>query len=144
MPEAHDIYGVVFKNGTATLLGRIMGADGNAITQSTFPAAGLSSSGECGVTASYTLYLLDDQDPDSRTPVSGHENVAVAIADLIYDALQTDDIWTVDDEGYNFKHTLDICPDNAFAIAGRRYLVVFRLYPLDGDVIIARFRLNCI
>lgn len=132
MPDAQDIYGTVFKNGSATLLARVVGADGSAIQQ-----ADLAS-------AKYTIYLLDDTDPDSGTAVTGHTDVAVAVADLIFDTLQNDNLWDVDATGYNFRHVLDVSANQAFATAGRHYRIVFELTPTSGQVILVRFQVHAI
>ena len=144
MPGASDVFGTVFKEGTGINLARIVGSLGTDMEQEDFASLSGSSSGACGVTATYTIYLLDDQDADSRTAVAGHQIVTIDIADVIFNALQTDDLWDVDDTGYNFKHTIEICDDAAFAIAGRRYLVEYRLVPATGQPIIVRFRLDVI
>ncbi len=143
MARAENIHGSVFKNGTATLLARVVGANGSNVVQSDFYLA-LSSSGDCGVSATYSIYLLDAQNPDSRTIIAAHFNVSLDITDIIFDALQTGSIWTVDDTGYNFKHTIEICDDPAFTIAGRQYLVEYTLVPITGQPVILRFLLSCI
>jgi len=131
--QATDIHGQTFKNGTATLLARIVGQGGAAMVQ-----ADVSSS-------SYTIYLLDDQDADSRTPVAGHTDVELTVGAVMFTSLQTDGMWTVDDIGYNFRHLLDVAAHQAFSIAGRRYLVEYRLVPAGGgQVIVVRFRMNVI
>lgn len=132
MADASDIHGVVFKNGSATLLARVVGADGTHITQAQIDSA------------VYTVYLLEDDDPDAATPVTGHTDVAVDVASLIYNTLQNDDLWDVDDTGYNFKHVLDVSTDQAFATAGRSYRIVFQLSPTSGQAIIVRFRVHAI
>ncbi len=132
MAEAIDIHGSAFKNGSATLLARIVGQDGDNILQSDVN------------TIVYTVYLLDDQDPNTRTPVTGHTDVSLTVADIIFNTLQTDAIWTVDATGYNFRHVLDVSSNPAFAIAGRRYLVEYQLTPAVGQMIIVRFRINVI
>ena len=132
MADASDVHGVVFKNGSATLLARVVGADGAAVTQSEIASA------------KYTAYLLDENDPDAATPVTGHADVAVDVASLIYDVLQNDELWDVDDTGYNFKHVLDVSSHPLFTIAGRIYRVVFELAPESGQVILVRFRLHAI
>jgi hypothetical protein len=130
MAEAIDIHGNAFKNGSATLLARVVGQSGANVVQSDIN------------TIKYTVYLLDDQDPDSRTAVSGHTNVTLAVANVIFNTLQTDPIWTVDAIGYNFCHVLNVSSNQAFAIAGRRYLVEYQLSPVVGQMIFARFRIN--
>jgi hypothetical protein len=132
MAEAIDIYGTAFKNGSATLLARIVGPYGDTLVPGDL------------TDLRYSVYLLDDQDPDSRTVVAGHENVSLAIADVLFDTLQTDPSWTADAIGYNFRHVLDVSLQPAFAIAGRRYLVEYRLTPTLGQRILVRFRINVI
>ena len=132
MADAQDIHGTVFKNGSATLLARVVGADGSPVTQSDVASA------------KYTVTLLDESDPDAATPVTGHTDVAVAVASLIYDTLQNDDLWDVDDTGYNLKHVLDVSANQAFATAGRSYRITFELVPTSGQVILVRFRVHAI
>ena len=132
MANAEDIHGVAFKNGSITLLARVVGADGRNLA-----LADVSS-------AQYTVYLLDDDDADGRTAVTGHTNVALTPADVIFDSLQTDALWTADTTGYNFRHVLDISQNQAFAIAGRRYLVEVELTPPTGQSMLIRFRVNVI
>ena len=129
---SNDTYGTVQKGGTATCLARVVGEDAAAISQTDIS------------TATYSVFLLDDDDPDGRTVVSGHDGESLVAASIIFNSLQTDARWTVDDTGYNFRHTIDISTDNAFTVAGRNYLVEYRLVPSAGQVIIVRFRLNCI
>ena len=132
MAEAMDIHGTAFKNGSVTLLARIVGAGGANVLQADIN------------TVKYTVYLLDDQNPDSRTAVSEHANVTLAVADVIFNTLQTDAIWTVDTTGYNFRHVLDVSAHQAFTVAGRRYLVEYQLTPAVGQIILVRFRINVI
>ena len=129
---SNDTYGTVQKGGTATCLARVVGEDAVAINQTAIS------------TATYSVFLLDDDDPDSRTAVDGHDGESLVISSIIFNSLQTDARWTVDDTGYNFRHTIEVSADNAFTIAGRNYLVEYRLLPSAGQVIIVRFRLNCI
>ncbi len=132
--NAYDVLGPVFKNGSATLLARVVGSDGTVLQQADIASV------------AYTIYLLDDDDPDAAAEIEGHTDEAVDVASLIYDSLQTDDLWgtDVDTTGYNFKHVLDVSTDQAFEEAGRDYLVVFDLTPASGQVILVRFRVNAI
>ena len=132
MAEALDIHGAAFKNGTTTLLARVVGDDAEPVT-----IADVNS-------IEYAVYLLDDQDPDDRTEVEGHADVTLTVADVLFNSLQTDSLWTVDATGYNFRHTPDISTYPAFDVAGRRYLIEYRLTPAVGQMILARFRINVI
>ena len=129
---SNDTYGAVEKGGTVTCLARVVGEDATAINQATIS------------TATYSVFLLDDDDPDSRTVVVGHDGASLTVSAIIFNTLQTDARWTVDSTGYNFRHTIDVSSNDAFTIAGRNYLVEYRLVPASGQVIIVRFRLNCI
>jgi hypothetical protein len=132
MANANDIYGNAFKNGSAILMARIVGAGGANIVRADITAI------------RYSVYLLDDQDPDARTAVANHDNVALSVASVVFDSLQTDATWTVDTTGYNFKHVLNVSSSPAFSVAGRRYLVEYRLTPAAGQVILVRFRINVV
>ena len=132
MVEAADTYGTALKNGSVTLLARVVGKDGANVVQTDIASA------------EYSVYLLDDQDADARTAITGHTGVSPAVADVIFNSLQTDALWTVDTTGYNFRHVLDVSANQAFTIAGRRFLVEFELTPSSGQVILVRFRINAI
>ncbi|MGW8256757.1 MAG: hypothetical protein ACWGMZ_04655 [Thermoguttaceae bacterium] len=132
MAEAIDIYATTFKNGSATMMARIVGSDAANITQADI------------ATINYSVYLLDDQDADNRTTVTGHSQVNLPVYQVVFDTLQTDATWTVDTIGYNFRHELDVSVDPAFAVAGRRYLIEYVLTPVAGQVILVRFRINVI
>jgi hypothetical protein len=132
LTEALEIHGTVFKNGSAVLLARVVGADGSPLIISDVSAA------------QYSVGLLDLHDPDSFAAIEGHAEVELDVATLIFDSLQNDDTWDVDDTGYNFKHVLDVADHPAFPEAGRLYRVEFRLTPASGQVILVRFRLHAV
>ena len=132
MAEAQDVHGTVFKNGSATFLARVVGADGMVVTRAAFSSV------------TYSVFLLDDQDPDIQTAVTGHGDVELTVDDVLYDTLQQDSLWTKDTIGYNFKHVLDVSENPAFAVAGRSYRVLFALTPTSGQVILVRFRVHAI
>ena len=132
MPDAQDIHGTVFKNGSATLLARVVGADGAAVTRAQVASI-------C-----YTVCLLDEQDPDQQLPQAGHAGMALQASDVLYDVLQTGPLWTRDTVGYNFKHVLDVSSHQAFPTAGRSYRIVYELSPTAGQAILVRFRVHAI
>ena len=132
MGYASDIYGVVFKNGSATLLARVVGGDDTPVQQADIDSA------------EYSVYLLDEDDPDAATVVTGHDGVSIDVSSLIFDTLQTDSVWDVDETGYNFKHVLDVSAEEAFTEAGRSYRIVLELTPTSGQVILVRFRVHAI
>ena len=132
MPIARDIEGTVFHTGSATLLARVVGADAEPITADSLTAA------------SYTIDAFNEGDDRAAIVVDGHGDVDLTPADVLFDELQTDAQWTVDDQGYNFRHEIDVTTDPAFPNAGIRYRVTYRLTPTEGQVIIVRFSLYAI
>jgi hypothetical protein len=132
MPDAHDIHGTVFKNGSATLLARVVGAAGTPIARADVASI------------RYTVYLLDHHDPDRQMPLAGHIGVPLAVAEAVYDIVQIDALWTRDTVGYNFKHVLDVSSHQAFPTAGRGYRIVYEIAPTNGQVILLRFRVHAI
>ncbi len=83
---AAEIYASdIYEDGTCTLLARVYGASGTAITQAT---------------CSSIAYTITDT-TNSTVVDSG----SLTIASVVYDTLQTDAIWTRDSTGYNFKWT---------------------------------------
>ena len=132
MPATCDIYGTVFEGGTCTLLARIVDSSGACLAPSAL------------ATLTYSVYLLDDDDADRRTPVAGHDAVTVPIAGVVLDQPRVDATWTIDTIGYNFCHLLDVSASPAFPTAGRKYLVEYRLTPSSGQVVLLRFRVNAI
>ena len=132
MPSARDIHGTVFKNGSAILLARVVDASGSAVQQADLSAI------------EYTVYELDPCRVDSQTAVTGHDGVAVTVADIIYDTLQTGAEWTVDATGYNFRHEVPVSTNDAFPTAGRSYQIRYELTPTSGEKIIVRFVVKAI
>jgi hypothetical protein len=132
MSIAHDISGVAFKNGSVILLARVLGADGLPITGAALGAI------------DYTIYQLDQADPNSETAIAGHAARALTVGEIILDTLQTDELWDADEAGYNFKHVLDVSEQQAFTIAGLFYRVRYRLTAVAGQQILVRFKLKVI
>jgi hypothetical protein len=120
-----DIYTTAFKNGTVRLCARVY-LDGADIQQSDVS------------TLVYSVFLLDDQDPDARTAVTGHNAVTLDPAGVIFDTLQSDS----QASDFNFRHTIPIGVHAAFAIAGRNYLAEYTITPTAGEKVILRFRVN--
>jgi hypothetical protein len=132
MPQANDIFGTAFKNGSAVLMARIVDAAGANVQQ-----AGIAA-------IEYSVYELDPCRPDNLTVVAGHDGVSLDVEDVVYNALQTGGLWTVDEEGYNFRHDIDVGTADAFPKAGVQYQVRYELTPTSGQKTIVRFQLRVI
>jgi hypothetical protein len=132
MAWARDFYGTVFRHGTAVMLARIVDGHGDNVNQASIASA------------SYTIFALEPYEPEILIPVEGHEEVALDVEEVIFDVLQTDGGWTVDDLGYNFRHELDVSTDDAFTQVVRMYQVRYELQPVTGQKLVFRFQLKCI
>lgn len=132
MPDAAEIYGIVFQKASATLLARVLGADGNPITPSQITAA------------RYSVALVDDEDPTLLNPVAGHWDVPLSPSAVVLATVQKDALWDVDETGYNFRHILDVTQAPAFPEAQRTYRIEYRLTPQNGQEIVVRFRVRAI
>jgi hypothetical protein len=132
MPTARDIFGTTYKNGSATLMARVVDASGSNVQQ-----AGI-------VAIEYSIYELDPCQPDNLTAVAGHDGVSLDVEDVIFNALQTGGLWTVDEVGYNFRHEVDVSASEAFPKAGTQYQIRYELAPTMGQKTIVRFQLRVI
>ena len=132
MPQASDILGTAFKNGSAILMARIVDSAGAYIQQS-------------GVSAiKYSIYELDPCRPDNVAAVTGHDAVSLIVSSVVYDTLQTGGLWTIDAVGYNFRHQISVNQNEAFPKAGTLYQVRYELTPTTGQKSIIRFQLRVI
>lgn len=132
MPIAADFKSKVFRNGSAVLMARVVNASGQYLNQ-----ASVSS-------IEYSIYELTTNDPSGLSVVTGHDAVSLTVSDVVFDSLQTDDTWTVDSDGYNFRHEIDVSTNEAFPNAGKVYQVRYELTPVTGQKTIFRFQLRCI
>lgn len=91
MPQAATdaVTQIVWEGATPILLARVVGMAGANITQ-----ASLNS----------LAYMVVKDVAGVITTVIAE--TSLTIADIIFDTLQTDAIWTKDSTGYNFKHQL--------------------------------------
>lgn len=132
MAIAKDIHAVVFRNATATFMARVENSVGEAIVQASLAAV------------RYSVFQLDRDDPNEMTVVAGHDDAALVVGEVVFDTLQTDESWTVDATGYNFRHELDVSTNEAFGVAGEVYQVRYELTPVAGQKIVFRFKVRCI
>ncbi|MDH3505418.1 MAG: hypothetical protein OEM58_12940, partial [Nitrospirota bacterium] len=88
----------------------MLGGDGAVIQQ-----ADVSS-------IAYSVYDADD----TSSPGTG----TLTVANVVYDALQTDARWTKDSTGYNFGWA---APASLFATGDKLYVVEILLTPASGE-----------
>ena len=122
----------MFRHGSAVMMARVVNASGQNLNQ-----ASVSN-------IEYTVYELTTNDPTGLSAIAGHSGVALVVGDVIYDTLQNDDSWNVDEVGYNFRHEIDVSTNEAFPDAGKVYQVRYELTPVMGQKTVFRFQLRCI
>jgi hypothetical protein len=127
MQSAKEKSRTVLENGAAILMARLVDPNGTPIQPATIRAI------DC------TIYEIDPCWPHSLTLVTGYNAVFVAVANVVFDSLQIDELWTVDEVGYNFRHEIKVDGHQRFPKAGFQYQVRYRITDSNGERTIVRF-----
>ena len=117
MTQARDIHGNVFAHGSATLLARVTGNDATVLLPSGVHEIRMS------------ILLLDTERPEKTVFLRGYHNVDIPVGDVLFTPLRQDARWTVDEQGYKFRHTLTNKNGRIFTQPGRHYLAVYKFIP---------------
>jgi hypothetical protein len=120
-----------FLNGSAVLMARIVDRDGVCIEPANVRAT------------EYSVYELDPWWPNQLNVVPGRSSVPVDVDDVLIDALEVGDLWTVDAAGYNFRHEIDFGRGRPFPKAGFQYEVCYKITFASGEATNVRFQLRC-
>lgn len=139
--------GIVFEGGSFVLLARILGADGEPVTQASL------------TDIDYEVWSipvpLEEQRGDWTTkfvdvsvPAKEVAETAMTVASVIFDTLQTDDRWTVDTTGYNFAFEAPAATLPASDLEDYPqipwYNVSVKFTPATGGVFFAQFNLQAV
>jgi hypothetical protein len=127
MQSAKEKSRTVLENGAAILMARLVDASGTPIQPATVRAI------DC------TIYEIDPCWPHGLTLVTGYDAVHVAVANVVFASLQIDELWTVDDLGYNFRHEINVDGPQRFPKTGFQYQVRYRVTDINGGRTIVRF-----
>ena len=98
------------QNGQITVLGRIRGADGSLVQQSSIQSVQIR---------------VYDKSTESKT----HESTPT-VSNVVFDSLQNDDRWN-DSEGYNFRSEV---PASAFPDGDTTYRIQVKFTASDGAI----------
>ncbi len=113
MPEAKRIEGFLFQNSAGVIMGRVTNNRGADVTQASL--------------TSLVLTVEDKADPGVAVASSPY---TLTVADVIFDTLQTDTIWTNTTDGFNFLYDTE----NAQLVKGATsYIFQFRATPTSGE-----------
>jgi hypothetical protein len=104
---ARAIIGEVWEGYPATVVARVTGENGADIVKASITAI------------TYTVY-------DQKTGAVTKTSTALVVADVVFDTLQTDDRWTIDATGYNFRF---VVPGAAFPNGGTTHEVAVDFDP---------------
>lgn len=99
-----------FEDTSPALMARVTGNSAANITQASLTA----------------IKLYSYNKADLTTPIAN--NVTVVIASTVFDTLQTDDRWTEDEDGYNFRYDVP----QSYLPAPGHYRFEFRFDPVSG------------
>jgi hypothetical protein len=66
----------------------------------------------------------------------------LAVANFVFDSTQLDELWTLDDIGYNFRHEIQVDGHHRFPKPGFHYQVRYRLTDSNGKTTVVRFQLR--
>lgn len=127
MSEILHFDAVAAAGGTVTLMHRLTDSAGVALLR------------EDVVSITYTVSAIGAD--GTLEAVTGHDGLALTVADVIFDTMQTGPPWdaAADAEGYNFRHTPDISENDAFPEWDCRYLIAYKVVPLVGPPIVWRW-----
>ncbi len=127
MPVSNHVQRVhqftVLEDSDFSLMFRVYGADAAAITR-----ASLTS-------ITYTVWDLDATDPTSSV-----DSGTLTVADVVFDTLQSDDRWTTDDVGYNFRHDV---ADTVCSTGGHTYRIEHKFTASGGQIFFLVSRVQC-
>lgn len=104
---------IAWEGVSPQLMARITGNDGALITQSDITSI------------ARTIYDLDSATPDTAIG----DATAPVVAEVVFDTLQTDDMWGTDDTGYNFLDEVL----GSLLTEPHRYIVKWIFTPASGQ-----------
>jgi len=137
MAASPAIIGVAYEQHGFIILARIYGEDSVLLQQSSVTSIEYDV-WRIGNERSFEQRLGLTQTLFNETPIKISGPDTLVVADTIFDTLQTDERWNVDDTGYNFAaampaSTLESIPKGEYPTP-RRYSVPIRITPVVGEV----------
>lgn len=120
MATPNVYYGSAFEDGGLSLMARVVGNNAANIVQSDI--------------TSITCSVFD---LDSATPDTAIATPTITVANVVYDTLQTDNRWTKDSTGYNFRYD---ALASQVPTGDRRYRWEFVFNPASGEDFLVVFQ----
>ncbi len=110
-------YGTAFPDHSVVLLARVVGEYSEVLKRKELASC------------TYSASLIDPVFPDRTTPIEGHQNVQLDLNAVFFNALQNDNSWNLDTDGYNFRHIPDISEYPLFSLSRRLYKLDYTFTP---------------
>jgi hypothetical protein len=111
----------IYEDTGVTCMSRILGDDAVAITQATTSAITVAVFKNTSTTATYTASLT--------------------VADVVFDAYQTDARWDKDSTGYNWRYAVVA---SVFDAGDATYRLEFKFTPTSGSVYFVIFEIDTV
>jgi hypothetical protein len=121
MAQARITEKIIFEDSPAQCLARVVGNDGAAIQQSDYGAI------------TYAVF-----EEDTTTAIA---TGTLTVANVVFDAYQTDARWTVDATGYNFRTTI---PASDLTAGDGVYRIEFLFSPTGQEQFFVIFQVTTI
>ena len=134
MLSTEDVHCIWQENGSATTLGRVTAWNG------TGAATGINGEGrfvQQSDLSSITYGVYSRDNDGAFTAVSGESGTLVIATNILDTVDATNEVWTQDTVGYNFRHDL---PATSFADAETFYLVEYVFTFTGGEIARKRYR----
>jgi hypothetical protein len=122
--------GAATTSQSAVLMARIVDASGRSVSRADI------------VSIRYSILEVNASRPNELTAVAGHDRVPLEVDAVFHDWLEFGELWSVDDEGYNFRHEIVWHPTASFPKPHAHYQVVYELTSVAGDSATIRFALK--
>jgi len=119
----------IYANSSPIVLARILNSSGGYLKQNDV--------------SSIKLNIIQIRERD-RIPVPNWENVSIPKANVIFDELQLDSLWTDDNFGYNFKYIFEYGSNFPFSESDRLYLATFQIVLTNNASIVLGRRIRTI
>jgi hypothetical protein len=131
MATANGMCGKALASGTIVLMARIVDAAGAAIRPSDVAAM------------EYSAYEVDPFWPEQLTVLRGHRAAPLATRGVLFDSPQVGRGWSLDDDGYNYRHELSFDCCERWPDTEQRFVVAYQLTMAGGGRATVRFKLRC-
>jgi hypothetical protein len=125
-----EMNGAAIASQSAVLMARIVDATGRCVESCDI------------VSIRYSIVEVNADAPSEITVIAGHDRVLLDVNGVIFDRPEFGGLWTIDEQGYNFRHEIVANPSESFPKPHAHYHVVYEMLAADGQRSTVRFALR--